>query len=86
MNLKDNISHWRALPPEEKLRRRWLAIPRNVALSMAFERESVPVERIREIISMLSPFQGSPGELTVSQSSALAQVEPPAMLKPRSAP
>jgi len=65
MNMKDNISRWRALTPEEKLRHRWQAIPRNVALSMAFEREPVPMEKIRE---------------------TLAQITPPALLKPRSAP
>ncbi len=48
MNWKENITRWRALPPEEKLRRRWEAIPADVAESMAFEGEPVPVETIRE--------------------------------------
>lgn len=60
MNWKENIARWRSLTPEEKLRRKWEAIPLDVARSMAFEREPVAVERIREIASMLSPFQVSP--------------------------
>ncbi len=62
MNWKENIARWRNLSPEEKLRSRWEAIPLNVARSMAFECEPVPVETIRAI---------------------LAQIEPPALLKPR---
>jgi len=64
MNWKENIARWRSLSPEEKLRSRWEAIPLNVARSMAFEGEPVPVEKIRAI---------------------LAQIEPPALLKPRKA-
>ncbi len=65
MTAKENITRWRSLTPEEKLRRRWEAIPTNVARSMAFEREPVEVARIRE---------------------TLAQITPPALLKPRMAP
>lgn len=65
MTAKENITRWRSLTPEEKLRRRWEAIPTNVARSMAFEREPVEVTRIRE---------------------TLAQITPPALLKPRTAP
>jgi hypothetical protein len=64
MNWKENIAHWRSLTPEEKLRRKWESIPLDVARSMAFEREPVAVEKIRE---------------------TLAQIEPPALLKPRKA-
>lgn len=64
MNWKDSINRWRALPSEERLRRNWEAIPMDVAQSMAFEREPVPMERIR---------------------ATLAQIEPPALLKPRTA-
>ncbi len=85
MNWKENIARWRSLTQEEKLRRNWEAIPLDVARSMAFEREPVAVEEIREIASMLSPFQGNPDGLAVSQSSALARIEPPALLKPRTA-
>jgi hypothetical protein len=60
----ETINHWRALPPEEKLHRRWEAIPLDVAQSMAFEGEPVALEKMRE---------------------ALAQIEPPALLKPRKA-
>ena len=62
MNWKDNITRWRSLTPEEKLRRNWEAIPMDVAQSMAFEREPVAMSRIHE---------------------TLAQIEPPALLKPR---
>ncbi|MBL9179654.1 MAG: hypothetical protein JNM65_16445 [Verrucomicrobiaceae bacterium] len=64
MNWKDNITRWRSLTPEEKLRRNWEAIPVDVAQSMAFEREPVMMSRIRE---------------------PLARIEPPALLKPRTA-
>lgn len=64
MTAKENITRWRSLTPEEKLRRRWEAIPLNVARSMAFEREPVPVEQLR---------------------ATLAQIEPPALLKPHKA-
>ena len=55
MNWKENIARWRALPPEEKLRRNWEAIPLDVAQSMAFEREPVPVERIRATLARIEP-------------------------------
>lgn len=55
MNWKENIARWRALPPEEKLRRRWEAIPQAVARSMAFEGEPVPVERIQETLARIGP-------------------------------
>lgn len=61
MTYLETIRQWKALTPERKMLLRWEAIPRDVAQSMAFEREPVPVETIREI---------------------LAQIEPPAMLKP----
>ena len=44
MNWTESISQWRRLPAGEKLRHRWQAIPQDVAQSMAFEREPVPVE------------------------------------------
>ena len=65
MNWQDNITRWRSLPPEEKLRRRWEAIPDDVAESMAFEGEPVPVETIRaahartEPPAMLKPLRES---------------------------
>ena len=65
MTWTDTIDRWQALPPEEKLRRNWAAIPLDVAQSMAFEREPVPMEQIR---------------------ATLAQIELPALLKPRLAP
>ncbi|CAN5888115.1 hypothetical protein BH11VER1_BH11VER1_06700 [soil metagenome] len=86
MTMKENISRWRRLSPEEKLRRRWESIPLDVAQSMAFEGEPVAVARIRSIVSLLSPFRVDPqAGLTVSQSSALARIELPALLKPHKA-
>jgi hypothetical protein len=55
MKWKENIIRWRSLPPEEKLRRRWEAIPLNVAQSMAFEGEPVPIERIRATLARIEP-------------------------------
>jgi hypothetical protein len=55
MNWKENITHWRSLPPEEKLRRNWEAIPMDVAQSMAFEREPVPVSRLRATLARIEP-------------------------------
>ncbi len=55
MNWKENIARWRGLTPEEKLRRRWEAIPQKVARSMAFEGEPVTVERIRAGLARSGP-------------------------------
>ncbi len=55
MNWKENITRWRSLPPEEKLRRNWEAIPMDVAQSMAFEREPVAMSRIRETLARIEP-------------------------------
>jgi hypothetical protein len=41
MDWKEAIRQWRALPEEEKLRRRLESIPRQVAQSFAFEGEPV---------------------------------------------
>jgi hypothetical protein len=53
MNWKENISHWRSLSPEEKLRRNWDAIPMDVAQSMAFEREPVSMTLICETLAQI---------------------------------
>ncbi len=55
MTAKENITRWRSLSPEEKLRRRWEAIPLDVAQSMAFEGEPVAVERIRATLARIEP-------------------------------
>lgn len=55
MNYIESIRQWRALPPEQKLQLRWEAIPRNVARSMAFEREPVAEERMRAILNQIEP-------------------------------
>ncbi len=53
MNWIENINRWRRLPPEVKLRHCREAIPLDVAQSMAFEGEPVPVERIRATLARL---------------------------------
>ena len=86
MTWQDNIRRWQALPAERKLQIRREAIPLDVAQSMAFEREPVPVEKIREIVSFHSPLRADPeAGQTVSQGSALAQATPPATSKRRAA-
>lgn len=55
MSAIETIRQWRALPPERKLRLRWEAIPLNVARSMAFEQEPVPLEMIRAIHARSEP-------------------------------
>jgi hypothetical protein len=51
----ENIARWRQLPVEEKLLRRWKAIPRDVAQSMAFERESVEMSLLQGILDRIEP-------------------------------
>jgi len=51
----ENIERWRQLPAEEKLLRRWQAIPRDVAQSMAFEREPVEMSLLHAIHSRIEP-------------------------------
>ena len=55
MNWIQNIAHWRSLTPEAKLRRRWETIPADVAQSMAFEGEPVPLEIIRATLDRIEP-------------------------------
>lgn len=58
MNWTQNIALWRSLPAETKLRRRWEAIPADVAESMAFEGEPVPLETIRATLDRIEPPAG----------------------------
>ncbi len=53
MTWQENVQQWKALPEARKTRIRWDAIALDVAESMAFEREPVPVERIRETLAIL---------------------------------
>jgi len=55
MSWIQNIAQWRNLSPEAKLRRRWEAIPMDVAQSMAFEGEPVPLEHIRATLDRIEP-------------------------------
>ena len=51
----ENIERWRQLPAKEKLLRRWKAIPRDVAQSMAFEREPVEMSLLQGILDRIEP-------------------------------
>ncbi|MDP1590141.1 MAG: hypothetical protein Q8M07_20475 [Prosthecobacter sp.] len=51
MTWTQNIAQWRSLPAERKLQIRRDAIPLDVAQSMAFEREPVEIEVIRETLA-----------------------------------
>ena len=55
MNWTESISQWRRLPAGEKLRRRWQAIPQDVAQSMAFEQEPVELCFLQEILDRIAP-------------------------------
>ena len=55
MTYVETIRQWKALSPERKMQLRWEAIPLDVAQSMAFEREPVPVEMIRAILDQIEP-------------------------------
>ena len=55
MNWIETIHQWRRLPAAEKLRRRWQAIPQDVAQSMAFEQEPVELHRLQEILDRTAP-------------------------------
>ncbi len=59
MNWTETIHQWRRLPAEEKLRRRWQAIPQDVAQSMAFEQEPVEIRRLQEILDQIAPPSSS---------------------------
>ena len=52
MEWKETIRRWRALSPEERLRREWEQIPENVAQSMAFEGEPVDLEQLKAAHAM----------------------------------
>ncbi len=58
MTWTQNIARWRRLPAETKLRHRWEAIPADVAQSMAFEGEPVPLETIRATLARITPPAG----------------------------
>ena len=51
----ENVQQWRRLPAEEKLLRRWRAIPRDVAQSMAFEREPVDQATLERQLARIAP-------------------------------
>ena len=59
MNWTETISQWRGLPAAEKLRRRWQAIPQDVAQSMAFEQEPAEICRLQEILDQIAPPDSS---------------------------
>jgi len=49
MSFVEAINRWRALPEQEQRRRRWEAIPQQVADSMAFEGEHVDLEWLKTL-------------------------------------
>jgi hypothetical protein len=51
----ENVQQWRRLPAEEKLLRRWRAIPRDVAQSMAFEQEPVDQAMLEGQLARIGP-------------------------------
>ena len=55
MNWIETVNQWRRLTAEEKLRRRWQAIPQDVAQSMAFEQEPVERRRLQAILDRIAP-------------------------------
>ena len=55
MNWTESISQWRRLPAGEKLRRRWQAIPQDVAQSMAFEQEPMELRFLQELLGQITP-------------------------------
>jgi hypothetical protein len=55
MSWIENIERWRQLPAEEKLLRRWKAIARDVAQSMAFEKEPVELSLLHAIHAWIEP-------------------------------
>ena len=55
MTWTQNIAQWRSLPAERKLQIRRESIPLDVAQSMAFEREPVEIELIRETLARKMP-------------------------------
>jgi hypothetical protein len=55
VNWIETINQWRRLPAAEKFRRRWQAIPQDVAQSMAFEQEPVEIRRLQEILHQIAP-------------------------------
>lgn len=73
MNWIRAINQWRLLSAEEKLRRRWTAIPQDVAQSMAFEGEPVEIRELQETLNQITP----------PASSTLAKVSPGVPKQPR---
>jgi hypothetical protein len=59
MSFVEAINRWRALPEDEQRRRRWEAIPQQVADSMAFEGEPVDIEWLKTLHRTLGPRDGS---------------------------
>lgn len=59
MYWKEAIAHWRALPEEEKRRRRLANLPRKVARSCAFEGEPVDLAMLEAELARLSTRAGA---------------------------
>jgi hypothetical protein len=55
MKWQETVLQWRKLKPAERKLRRWAAIPRQVADSMAFEGEPVDLEWLKTLHSRRTP-------------------------------
>jgi hypothetical protein len=59
MKWTDAIQRWNQLSAEDQQRIRWRRIPRQVALSMAFEREGVDQEWLEKLHRQKEPLVSS---------------------------
>lgn len=55
MTWQEKIESWRKLPPARRKASRWEAVPRQVALSMAFEGEPVSLKWLKELHNRQTP-------------------------------
>jgi hypothetical protein len=55
MNWTETIQRWRQMTAETRERIRWERIPRQVALSMAFEREPVELSWLQTLHHQVAP-------------------------------
>jgi hypothetical protein len=55
MKWRENIAAWQALPLEKRFEIRWKRIPRNVAISMAFENEPVNQQWLESLHRQTTP-------------------------------
>ncbi len=72
-----SIVAWRTIPCATQARTRWVRIPRNVAESMTFEREEVPLSILDEWHTkpdgLFTASRGSPLQAPADRASAIAR-------------